>query len=160
MTLLIVLGFLLIVIGIIGCVLPIIPGPPLSYCGMLLLSLAYNWKLFNLSFLVVMGIITVFVTALDYIIPLITAKKFGASKYSIWGSIIGMIIGIIFFPPFGLLIGAFCGAVLGELLNNMDSKKSLRAGLGVFIGTVINIFIKLGTSSVIAFYSFKAVISS
>ena len=120
MTLLIVLGFLLIVIGIIGCVLPIIPGPPLSYCGMLLLSLAYNWKLFNLSFLVVMGIITVFVTALDYIIPLITAKKFGASKYSIWSSIIGMIIGIIFFPPFGLLIGAFCGAVLGELLNNMD----------------------------------------
>ncbi len=158
MVLLIVLGFLSIIAGIIGCVLPIIPGPILSYCGLIIVSLAYKWELFNVRFLVVMGVITAAVTTLDYVLPLISAKKFGASKYSIWGSLFGMIIGVILFPPFGLLIGAFIGAVLGELIFNMDTRKSLKAGIGALIGTVSSIFIKLGTSGVIAFYTFRAVI--
>jgi len=68
-----------------------------------------------------------------------------------------MIVGLIFFPPFGLLIGAFFGAVLGELIYHMDTKRSLKAGLGVFFGVVISIFIKLGTSGVIAFFYVRAV---
>ena len=91
--------------------------------------------------------------------PLFTAKKFGASKYGIWGSILGMIVGLIFLPPFGLLIGAFLGAVAAELIFNDDMKKSLKAGLGVFIGTILSIFIKLGTSGVMAFYFIKAVLA-
>jgi uncharacterized protein YqgC (DUF456 family) len=158
MAFLIAIGFLSIIAGIIGCVLPVIPGPILSYCGLIIISLAYKWKLFHVRFLVIMGIITAIVTTLDYVLPLISARKFGASKYSVWGSLLGMIIGVIFFPPFGLLIGAFIGAVLGELIFNMNTRQSLKAGIGALIGTVSSIFIKLGTSGVIAYYAFRAVI--
>ncbi len=157
MIILIILGFILILAGIVGCVLPIIPGPPLTYIALMMLSVAYKWEAFSVTFLIVMGIITVVVTAMDYVLPLFTAKKFGASKYGIWGSILGMITGLIFLPPFGLLIGAFLGAVAAELIFNDDMKKSLKAGLGVFIGTILSIFVKLGTSGVMAFYFIKAV---
>lgn len=159
MIILIILGFILITAGIIGCVLPIIPGPPLTYIALIMVSLAYRWEAFSATFLIVMGVITVVVTAMDYVMPLFTAKKFGASKYGIWGSILGMIAGLILFPPFGLLIGAFLGAVAAELIFNEDMKKSLKAGLGVFIGTILSIFMKLGASGVMVFYFIKAVLA-
>jgi len=154
---LVIIGFLLIIAGIVGCVLPIIPGPPLSYAGLILLSIARKWEAFSSGFLVTMGIITLVVTVLDYVMPLLTAKKYGASKFGIWGSVIGMIAGMIFFPPFGLFIGAFLGAVLGELVFSKNKKSSLKAGLGVFIGTILGIVYKLSVSGVIAFYFIRAV---
>jgi hypothetical protein len=157
MGVLIFLGFLLVVAGIIGCVLPIVPGPPLSYCSLLLVSIARDWKAFTPRFLIIMGVLALVATALDYVIPLIFARRFGASKYGIIFSIIGMIIGIIFFPPFGLVIGAFLGAVIGEFIHNMNTRESLRAGIGVFLGTITSVFVKLGTSGVITFYFVRAV---
>ena len=153
---LISLGILLTLAGIIGCMVPIIPGPPLSFCALLLLSIAYRWEVFSPQFLIATGTVTAVVTAFDYILPLIAARKFGASKLGILGSILGMIIGIIFFPPFGLLIGALLGAIFGEYIYNLNARESLRAGLGVFLGTIISIFIKLGTCGVFAFYFFRA----
>lgn len=156
--LLILLGGILVVVGIVGCVVPVLPGPPIGYVSLILLSLAYKWKAYSTNFLIVMGVITVVVTVLDFILPVYLPKRYGASKFGIWGSIIGMIAGMIFFPPFGLIIGTFVGAVLGELAFNKDKRVSLKAALGVFIGTVASILLKVSVSGIIGFYYFRAVI--
>ncbi|HEB30481.1 MAG TPA: DUF456 domain-containing protein [Spirochaetes bacterium] len=157
MILLVILGFILICAGIIGCVLPVVPGPPLAYLALILLSIARKWEAFSPAFLIAMGCVAAVVTAIDYVLPLFTAKKYGASKYGVWGAVVGMLIGAIFFPPFGLLIGAFLGAVGFELLFNEETKQSMKAGLGVLIGIVLGIFIKLGASGVMAYFFIKAV---
>ncbi|GAI87090.1 unnamed protein product, partial [marine sediment metagenome] len=89
---------------------------------------------------------------------LISQKK-GASKAGIWGSVIGMVAGIVFFPPFGVIIGTFVGAVLGELIFSNKPDSALKAGWGVFLGTMLGIALKLGVSGVIAFYFTRAVLT-
>jgi uncharacterized protein YqgC (DUF456 family) len=156
--LLIVLGALCVIAGLAGCVVPVLPGPPVSYIALILVSWAYSWNAFSSTFLIVMGIITVIVTVADFILPVYLPKRYGASKFGVWGSIIGMIAGMVFFPPFGLIIGTFVGAVLGELIFSRSGRSSIRAALGVFVGTVAAIFLKVSVSGVIGFYFFKAVI--
>ena len=92
---------------------------------------------------------------LDYVAPAIGAKKFGASKPGIWGSIIGMIVGIFFIPPWGMIVGAFAGALIGELSAGKTSKKAFRAGWGILIGNVFGIGLKLAFSTIILFYYIK-----
>jgi uncharacterized protein YqgC (DUF456 family) len=158
MTVLIVLGFIVLAAGIIGCVLPIIPGPPLAYVSLILLSIAREWKAVSPTVLIVLGVAAAAVTVLDYLMPLITSKWKGASKAGIWGSVAGMILGMIFFPPFGVIIGTFVGAVLGELLFSNRPEGALKAGWGVFLGTMLGIALKLALSGVIALYFLRAVI--
>jgi uncharacterized protein YqgC (DUF456 family) len=155
---LIVLGGLCVIAGLVGCILPIIPGPPISYISLILLSLAYSWHAFSAAFLIVTGVITVIVTVADFILPVYLPKRYGASKFGVWGSILGMIAGMVFFPPFGLIIGTLAGAILGELIFSRNRRGSLKAALGVFVGTVAAIFLKVSVSGIIGFYFFKAVI--
>ena len=113
--------------------------------------------MFSTAFLVTMGIFTILLSILDYAIPVFGAKKFGASKFGIWGSIIGMLVGFIFFPPFGIFIGAFFGAFAGELLKGKNTKKALRAGWGSFIGNIAAIGVKLAFAGVALFFYIKAI---
>ncbi len=154
--LLIVIGFIVSLMGLVGCLLPVLPGPPLSFVALLLLSVAKHWEPFSVLFLVVMGVLTVLVTLMDYVVPAAGAKKFGASKSGVWGSIIGMLIGLIFFPPLGMFIGAFIGAVVGELASGKEGQSALRAGWGVFFGTVVAMGLKLAASGVMLYYYIKA----
>ncbi|UCF99762.1 MAG: DUF456 domain-containing protein [Spirochaetaceae bacterium] len=158
MVVLIILGFIVLAAGIVGCVLPIIPGPPLAYASLILLSIARSWEPFSPVVLIVLGAVTAAVTVLDYLMPLITSKWKGASKAGIWGSVAGMIVGMIFFPPFGVIIGTFVGAVLGELLFSNRPDSALKAGWGVFLGTMLGIALKLAVSGVIAVYFLGAVL--
>ena len=98
------------------------------------------------------------VTVFDYIIPIAGAKKYGASKIGIWGSIIGLLIGFILFPPFGIFIGAFLGAVGGELITGKKSPEALKAGWGVFMGTMVGVGLKLAASIAMTFYYIKALL--
>jgi uncharacterized protein YqgC (DUF456 family) len=155
-----VLGIVLLVVGLAGCVLPVIPGPPVSFVGMLVLKFTdflepartenYNELLWIFAFLAVL------VTVLDYIVPVWGTKKFGGSKYGTWGAAIGLVIGL-FFAPFGLIFGPFIGAVVGELLGGKDDKASLKAGFGSFLGILTGVVLKLIVSSLIAFYFFREV---
>ena len=154
--LLIALGFTSVIVGFIGCILPILPGPALSYIALILISIVRDWEAFSPLFLIVMAVITAVVTILDYFLPIITSKKKGASKAGIWGSIIGMIVGIFVLPPFGMLIFTFLGAVAGELIFSKDKKNALRAGWGVFLGTMLAIILKLAVSGTIFYFFVKA----
>jgi len=151
---LILSGIICIMIGIIGCIFPAIPGPPISYAALILLQFAKEGPVFSKSFLVRFAVLTIIVSLIDYFLPLLGAKLYGTSKYGIWGAIIGMIAGIIFFPPFGMILGVFIGAILGELIAGKENSMALKAGLATFIGSIIALFIRLSLSLVMAFYFF------
>jgi uncharacterized protein YqgC (DUF456 family) len=155
-TALVVIGLILAMAGLIACIVPIIPGPPLAYASLFVLSLARDWAPFSPTFLIVMGIFTVLVLVLDYVVPAAGAKKYGASKFGVWGSILGMLIGLFVFPPFGLFIGGFAGALIGELFAGKGGDDAFRAGLGVFIGSLVGMGIKMGLCGVILFFYIKA----
>ncbi len=152
---LIILGLLVALVGLAGCILPVIPGPPLSFLALLILSYAKNWEPFSSAFLIIMAGLAIVLTIVDYVVPAAGAKRYGASKVGVWCSIIGMLIGLFFFPPWGMLIGAFVGAFAGELVVGKEGKKALRAGWGVFIGNMVGIGLKLAFSGVILFFYVK-----
>ncbi|TDN99907.1 DUF456 domain-containing protein [Sunxiuqinia elliptica] len=154
---LIAFGILFIISGILGGVLPVLPGPPLSYVGLILLHLTERYQ-FSTKFLVIWGIITVVVYLLDYFIPVWGTKKFGGSKRGVWGSIIGLLVGMFLFPPFGIIVGPFAGAVLGELSGGKQSKEALRSGFGSFVGFLVGTLLKLIASGMMAWYFFVEMI--
>ncbi len=136
-------GFIFIIIGLIGCFLPILPGPPLSFIGLIFLDLTEKSP-FSAEMLWTWAAITIVVTALDYIVPVVGTKRYGGSKRGVWGSTIGLIIGLFMFPPFGIIIGPFVGAFIGELSSGKTTnERALRAALGSFIGFLVGTIFKL-----------------
>lgn len=156
MPILLILGSILLIIGLVGCFVPGIAGPPLSFMALIFLSIAKKWEPFSPNFLILMAALTIIVTGLDYIIPAAGAKKYGASKFGFWGAIIGMLIGIVCFPPFGMIVGAFLGAFFGEMLIGKRSSDALIAGWGVFMGVMLATLLKFVVSGVMTFYFIKA----
>lgn len=148
---LIAFGIVFMLAGIAGCVLPLLPGPPLNYIGLLMLHFTAGFQ-FSTRFLVIWAIITAVVYALDYAIPVWGTKKFGGSKQGVWGSVIGLVAGLFFFPPFGIIIGPFLGAVAGELVAGKDSRAALKSGFGSFIGFLTGTLIKLIASGMMTWY--------
>lgn len=147
----IILGSIFLIVGIIGCILPVIPGQILSWGALLFLQLTENPP-FTTNFMVTWAMITAGVTLLDYYVPIWGTKQLGGSKRGIWGATIGLVIGIFFFPPFGLIIGPFVGAYLGELTAGKDSKTAFRSGLGSFVGFVAGTMMKLAISFVMGYH--------
>ena len=150
-------GSVLMIIGIIGCILPVIPGPPLSFVGLLLLHFS-KYAEFSFEFLLFFGAIAVIVTVLDYIVPIWGTKKFGGSKAGMWGAAIGLVLGLIFLPPLGIIIGPFAGAVIGEALTGKKTAHAFRAGLGSLLGLMMGIGLKLAASITMTFYFVKELI--
>lgn len=146
-----ILAILLLIIGFVGAILPIIPGPIISFLGLLSIYFLDN-KPFDDRFMIIWGTITIAVTAIDQIVPVLGTKKMGGSKYGVNGSIIGLMIGVFFFPPIGLIIGPFLGALVGELMSGKDLNQATRAGFGSFIGFLSGTILKLIFSGVAAYY--------
>lgn len=135
-----IIGILCLLAGLAGAVLPI-PGPPLSYAG--LLAVHYSrFAEFSQNTLIAFGVITALVTVLDYYVPIWGTKKFGGTKWGMYGSAIGLVAGL-FLGPFGLFIGAFAGAFIGEYLNDKNSERSFKAALGSFLGLMAGIVVKV-----------------
>ena len=151
---LIVVGVLLILAGIAGCVLPFLPGPPLCFVALWIQQLQAVPP-YTSSFLITWAIITVAVTALDYIIPVYGTKRFGGTKYGMWGCMIGLFAGL-WLGPLGIIIGPFLGAFVGELMANSDSNHALRAALGSFVGFLVGTLLKLIACFVMGYYFLEA----
>ena len=134
-TLIPLVSILLLLVGILGTFLPVLPGLLLSLCGLLIykfgtdssLSMVYIWIF---VFLTLLSII------LNYVIPARTNRKYGGTRWGSVGSIIGTILGMFFIPlPFGFLIGMFLGVFVGELLHKAkEKKKAWNSTKGAFIG--------------------------
>lgn len=154
---LIILGIILLISGILGCVLPVIPGPPLNYLALLLLHFTERYH-FSENFLIIWAVVTVVVYGIDYVIPVWGTKKFGGSKRGVWGSMIGLVVGLFFFPPLGIIIGPFAGAVIGELTAGKDSGAALKSGFGSFVGFLLGTLLKLIASGMMTWHFFKELI--
>lgn len=127
--------------GLAGCILPMLPGPPLAWLGMLLLYFTDRVD-FSVTELVVSALVVIATLVLDYFTPMIGAKKFGGGKYGNRGCVIGTIVGM-FFLPLGLILGPFLGAVIGELIAGKPFRAALKAGFGSFVGFLFGTLIKL-----------------
>jgi len=149
--LLISLAVILILLGLIGCLVPLIPGPPLSYAAILLLQFSSRSP-FSEDFLVMWGAITVAVTLLDYWVPVYGTKRLGGTKAGIRGAAIGLIIGLFFYPPFGIIVGPFVGALLGEMISGQEFSRAIRSALGSFAGFVAGTLMKLAVSIILSYH--------
>jgi uncharacterized protein YqgC (DUF456 family) len=138
---LVIIGLICCIVGVFGSFLPVLPGPIISWVGLLLIYLTKTVEnnYWVLGFTLV---ITIFISILDYVIPAKGTKRFGGTKYGIWGTNIGLVVGL-FFPPLGFIIGPFVGAFVGELINNSaDKNGALKAAFGSFIGFLVSTFMK------------------
>jgi hypothetical protein len=143
-----ILSFLMMILGIIGCFFPIIPGPLTGWFGFLILYQIENINT-NKSLLIITLSIALSVFIIDYLMPIIGAKLFGGSKKGIIGACSGLIIGIVFLGPFGLLIGSFVGALTGEILNdNKSFKIAFKASMGTLLGLISGFFLKISVSTI------------
>ena len=154
--LLLILGICLLVAGLVGCILPAIPGPPLSYLALLTLQ-ATRFADYSVKFLLIFAGITVAVTILDYVLPVWGTKKLGGSRAGTVGAIAGLLIGL-FFAPLGIIIGPFAGAIAGELVAGHDLNYAFHSGIGAFIGFLFGVAIKLTVSIALTYYYVKELI--
>jgi uncharacterized protein YqgC (DUF456 family) len=149
-----VLGSALMLIGLAGCILPFLPGPPLCFLALLLQQLQSHPP-YSSNFLVGWTVVTIVVTGLDYVIPIYGTKKFGGTKYGVWGCAIGLVAGL-WLGPIGILVGPFVGAFIGELLSNSNSDQALRAAFGSFLGFVVGTLLKLIACFIMLWYFVQA----
>ena len=150
-----IIGSLLMLIGVVGCFIPFLPGPPLSYLGFISIQLRSSDG-FSSSFMWWWAVIVIVVSALDYFVPVYGTKKFGGSRYGIWGCTIGLLVGL-WGGPLGIIIGPFLGALVGELIGNQNSNRALKAALGSFVGFLFGTLLKFITSVVMIWYFVKAI---
>ncbi len=139
-TLLLILALLLALIGAIGAVLPGLPGTPVSFIALLLLIFCDGNDITTTA-LIINGILTVVITALDYVAPVWLTKKSGGSKYGTWGTTIGLVIGMFFGLP-GILLGPFLGAYIGELIAKTPSDKAFKVAAMSFVAFMLTTGIK------------------
>ena len=149
-----IIGILLFV-GVIGCFVPIIPGPPISYGGLLVFHFFSSYSI-NDDVLWFMAFLVIAVTVFDLWVQIYGVKKFGGTKKAVNGSIIGLIIGIFFLPPFGIIIGPFLGAFIGARMEaNSDLNKAIKIALGALAGFLAGTMLKLSVSMYIIYLVFQ-----
>jgi len=140
---LLLIGFVFMLVGILGSFLPVLPGPTVSWVGLLLLHLSsvvpQDWFFLGITLAIALAVF-----ALDYVIPAVGTKKFGGTRAGMLGTMIGLLVAL-FFPilgPFGIIVWPFVGALVGELMNKADKKTATKAAFGSFIGFLTGTFLK------------------
>lgn len=151
-----ILAIICVLVGVVGCIVPILPGPPIAFVGLLLA----NWTSytdFSTEWLVLWGAITAAVTIIDYYLPVWFTKKLGGSKQATRGATIGLIAGM-FFMPLGVILGPFIGAFIGEMFHNReDNAKAFKVAFGSFIAFISGTGMKLVAAGMMAFYVVKGI---
>ena len=142
-TLLYGLAALLVIVGLLGVVLPALPGLPLVFAGMLVAAWAGGFEEIGVVTLVVLGLLTAVSFLVDFWATAHGAKRVGASRKALIGAVLGTFAGL-FFAPIGLFIGPFVGALIGELLHGRELGAAARVGFGTWLGIVMAIVLKLG----------------
>lgn len=142
LSIIIVAGLALNGLGIIGAILPVLPGPLLSWLSLLLFFLLPEhevgpWTL-GITF-----VLMLVVSAIDFVIPMLGAKRFGASREGVVGGALGIIIGMFFFPPVGIILGPLIGTIVGDMIAGGTFASAFNSGMGSLIGFLVGTALKL-----------------
>jgi len=142
-------------IGLIGCILPMLPGTPLVFAGIYIYAWLTGFAIISRKLIIIFLILTVLAVVIEYISSSIGSKKFGASKLGFLGAFIGAIVGV-FFVPWGIILGPLFGALIGELIVGKKLKEAFRSGTGAVIGFFGGTFLKIVISFImIAFFTIR-----
>lgn len=155
----IVICTLLILLGLIGLVIPVLPGVILVFGGILLYTLFTHFSTISLTTIVVLGILVIVDFIISQLLGIYTAKKFGATKYGIYGGLMGILVGLLF-APFGLISIIICpilGTIIGEVIAGKKISDSSKVGLGTLLGYFLGILIDITLAAVMIFILIKAV---
>ncbi|MDR0462828.1 MAG: DUF456 domain-containing protein [Pseudomonadales bacterium] len=175
---LIISAFLLLVVGLVGSIIPAVPGPTMSYVGLILLQISGHGE-FGTFFLIAWALITLTVTIMDSFLPTLMTKYFGGSRWAMVGSVLGLIIGL-FLAPIGIIVGPFLGALIGELINELiqikrakkhmerakskknqnirkiNFAKALKVATGAFLAFIVGTGAKLTIAALMLFFAIVA----
>jgi uncharacterized protein YqgC (DUF456 family) len=155
---LIVCGAFCLLLGLFGSILPVLPGPPLSYAGLLLLHFTdrVQFSTAQLVFWLVLVLITLLA---DYVFPVLGVKQWKGTKWGNIGCIFGAMAGVFLFPPWGIMLGPFLGAVAGELIfARRTTSEALKSGLGALLGFIFGTVLKLSVCGWFVFCFVRALI--
>ncbi len=141
-----VVASLLFLAGLVGTILPVLPGVALIWAGMLVYGLIAGFEELSVSFFVIQALLALLVTAVDYLFSAMGSRYFGGSRAALWGAAGGLLVGLFFFP-IGLLIGPFLGAAVAELLYKGKADQAFRSGLGASLGFWVALPVKLGVEA-------------
>ena len=132
----------LMIIGLLGVVLPILPGIPLSWLGLFIYAIGTGFERISLTTTIVFFILMLISLAIDFFAPMLGARKYKASRMGIIGAFVGITVGI-FFGIWGIILGPFVGALLGELISGKGAKQAFGSALGTFIGMILGSLLKI-----------------
>lgn len=154
--LLIILGILCLIIGLAGCFLPVVPGPPVAYAGLVLLHFTDKVQYSTVQLLVWL-LVVVILQVLDYFVPMLGSKYSGGSRWGTRGCLVGTIVGL-FFMPWGIILGPFLGAFIGELLGGRRTGQALKSGLGSLLGFLLGTVLKCIACGYFIYVFFSALV--
>lgn len=146
----IVSGIVLVVIGLAGSLLPALPGPPIAFIGLIIQQLR-DPNPFTTKFLLVWLAVILLVLFLDYYVPIWGTKKFGGTKYGMWGCTLGF-LAAFWMGPWGVVVGPFVGAFIGEMIANQNGQQAFRAATGAFLGFLGGSLIKILVCVLMGYY--------
>jgi uncharacterized protein len=138
-----IVAFLLIMLGFIGSILPILPGPPLAFGGLWLFAWQTDYERITSTALVIFGALTLLTFVVDLLAPALGARGYKSSRYGVIGSFIGAFVGIFVLGPLGVIIGPLAGAFIGEMVYARNFENALMVAWGSFVGFLIGSFFKL-----------------
>ena len=138
-----IVSVILILVGLAGIIVPALPGTPVMFAGFLIAAWLDNFQEIGWITLTILAVLTTISQVIDFVTTSMGAKKMGASRLAITGTLIGMFVGI-FFGIVGIILGPFIGAVLGEFITRRDLLKAGKVGFGTWLGIVIGIAARLG----------------
>jgi len=147
----VLIGCVTTLLGLVGCFLPVLPGPAIAYAALwILVALGHPPSMTQLA--TGTGVLVV-VTLIDYVLPAVCARRFKCSRWGVWGCFIGSLVGL-FFLPLGIVLGPFVGTVAGELIAGKEVAASLRGGFGALLGFVLCLGLKLTAVGLFAWWYF------
>lgn len=149
-----ILAILFFLAGLAGIVLPVLPGTPLIFAGMIVYGIMTGFETLDFTFFLLQGIVMSLAFVTDYFATAIGTKKFGGGKMASLGAIIGLIIGAITLGPLGIILGAFLGAVAAELIGGKNAEQAFKTGIGALVGFLGSTIIKLMISIVMIIWFF------
>jgi len=139
----IILTSFLILLGLAGSFLPILPGPPLAWAGLLVYGIFTDFQEATVLAIVIFGILTALTMVIDMLAPVLGAKGYKATRSGIIGALIGALIGVFVAGPIGIALGPLVGAFIGEYIAHRDHERALKAAWGAFVGFLVGSLIKV-----------------